>query len=77
VPSDSGDSTMNTGFNIFCGGPIHPGRRELVMFSRPLHISYPVFVQEAEAAGWKYSEERRRWLCPECRAAAESPTEDR
>jgi hypothetical protein len=77
VSSESHETPMTTGFNIFCGGPIHPERRELVMFSRPLHVTYPVFVEEAEAAGWKYSEERRRWLCPECRAAAESPPEDR
>lgn len=65
-----------TGYNIFCGGPVHQERHELVMFSRPALIAYPIFVQEAETAGWSYSEPRRRWLCPECASDSTRARED-
>jgi len=66
-----------TGYNIFCGGPVHQERHELVMFSRTALIAYPIFVQEAETAGWSYSEPQRRWLCPDCALASDSTTSKR
>lgn len=67
--ADGETGQVATSHNLFCWAPVHRQRWEVVMFSRPLTLSWGQFIQEAEAAGWRYDADAGGWRCADCVAA--------